>query len=72
MIGKEAFKNCGNLVKVILPEWLNIIEFDAFHGCENLKNIRFPDKLEEIGARCFKRTGLEELIFPVSVKNIAA
>ena len=35
-----------------------------------MKNILLPDGFESIGAKCFACSGLEETVFPASVKEI--
>ena len=39
VIGRNAFRNCGNLKKVFLPESLKQIHAYAFYGCKNLRSI---------------------------------
>jgi hypothetical protein len=35
-MGREAFKNCGNLTSVSLPDSLEAVDTDVFAGCVNL------------------------------------
>lgn len=41
-IQSEAFKDCGNLISVKLPEGLERIGADAFHQCWRLKELNLP------------------------------
>lgn len=59
-IGKFAFNSCKNLKKVtFLPPTnqeksiLEIIDEDAFKGCENLVEISIPSCVKSIGSSCF-------------------
>ena len=45
-IGKNAFSNCENLNKIILPQSLKEVEFGAFDDC-NIREIYFGGTLEE-------------------------
>ena len=40
-IGVEAFIDCSALKSIEIPSSLEIIERDAFNGCENLEEIQF-------------------------------
>ncbi len=51
-IGYGAFAECV-LEKVLMPETLKKIGNDAFYAAASLKEIRFPDSLEEIGECVF-------------------
>lgn len=69
--GRGAFENCG-IQKIRLPSTLTRIEYSTFFDCANLKNIQLPSKLEFIGRLCFFRSGLEDIVFPQSVKTVDA
>ncbi len=47
-IGPGAFRYNNEITSIGLPEGITKISADAFKGCENLKNITFPDSLKEI------------------------
>ena len=53
-----------------LPSTLKRIECNTFRGCQNLKDIRFPDGLETIRQYCFQQSGLKKLVIPASMKEI--
>ena len=46
-IAVKAFKNCGELTKVTIPDGVTIINTDAFSGCTKLLEIIFPSHLVE-------------------------
>jgi hypothetical protein len=70
-IGEEAFKNCENIVSVILPNGLLNIEALAFYGCTRLNEIYIPNTVKTIGEIAFaKCSSLEKINIPDSVKNI--
>lgn len=59
------------LEKVILPEGLEVIGENCFHGCAGLKEIVIPPTVKEIGSWAFHDcTGLKEITIPDSVKTI--
>ena len=47
-----------------LPSTLKVIKNEAFMGCGNLKNVRLPEGLTEIGLRAFRESGLESVTTP--------
>lgn len=71
IIGEFAFADNVNLKKVVLPDSLKRIEYQAFFQCENLSDINLPHGLEYIGEECFGlTTNLNRLIVPITVKQI--
>lgn len=56
--------------RVVLPHTLKRIEYCAFLGCKNLKDITLPDRLEYIGDGCFEESALASLCCPPSLKVI--
>ena len=53
VIGEEAFYNCDQLTKVILPDTVIRIDDYAFLSCEDLEYIYLPDNLISIGYEAF-------------------
>ena len=43
-------------------------------NCKHLKEVVFEEgsKLETIGAKCFCRSGIKEIVLPASVKEVSA
>ena len=41
------FEYCTNLVSITIPSTLEIIGYDAFHGCDNLKTIYYEGTKED-------------------------
>lgn len=73
-VGKEAFKECTNLVR-FNPESIRMvidsIGEKAFAGCSKLSNLIFSEGLETIGDYAFSGcTGLKSLTLPASMKRI--
>lgn len=70
-IGEEAFAECTNLTKIILPTKISQIGNSAFGGCKNLTDITIPEKVSILGdyafAECEK---LKTINIPQSVTNI--
>ncbi len=52
-IGAYAFEKCEVLKKVIMSKELTTLGPDAFYNCNNLKSLRFYDKLEKLGTYSF-------------------
>lgn len=55
---------------VFLPSTLKRIEYSAFEGCKNLRQIKLPGKLEYIGMEGFASSGLTEIVFPRSLRIV--
>lgn len=49
----EAFFECLNLRRVVLPTSIKTIEVEAFARCENLTEINIPEGVERIGDSAF-------------------
>ena len=47
-IGKKAFLSCKNLLKVTLPETIEVLEEWAFAYCSNLQSVELPKKKLEV------------------------
>ncbi len=59
------------LKKVLLPDGLRKIGFQAFSECENLETINFPSSLEDIGSNSFTYcNNLDGIQFPNGLKHI--
>lgn len=71
-VGEEAFQNNGNITRADFTacEKLNAISSYAFSGCANLKEVTFPESLEEILEGAFKQSGVEEIHIPQHVFDI--
>ena len=70
IIGKHAFaKNC-NINKVVLNKGLEYIDDSAFHLCEHLTSVEFPQSLTGIGRYAFYDCRLEEISLGKKVKSI--
>lgn len=52
-IGEMAFQY-SDLVSVVLPESITVIDSMAFFGCDNLSSINFPAGLTRIGKKAFQ------------------
>lgn len=53
-IGESAFKDCGELTSISLPETLQTIGSGAFAGCSSLTSITVPDGVTTIEENTFK------------------
>lgn len=56
-----------------MADTIKKIDYAAFCECENLKDIKLPNQLEEIESSAFARcTNLTEIFIPKSVKSISS
>lgn len=69
-IGQYAFRNCGELTSVSIPETVTSFVEYAFYGCSKLKTINLPSGLTELPGHCFEGcTSLEKIEMPVNITN---
>lgn len=71
-ISKEEFKNCVDLISIVLPEHINIIDEYAFYGCTNLESISMSDNVYEIGNYAFYKCSKLELTMPTSLSSVGS
>lgn len=69
-LGKRSFRYCYNLEKVNLNDGITEIPDEAFALCYALTQIHLPANLKTIGEAAFENTGLQEVVFPESVRSI--
>ena len=70
-IGKNAFKNCENLISVKTSDELISIGNSAFEACTKLKEFKFPKSVCHIGARAFYNCRNLEAEIPAAIRNIS-
>ncbi|MBO7466943.1 MAG: family 43 glycosylhydrolase [Bacteroidaceae bacterium] len=68
-IGESAFRNCGLVNDVVLPESVVSLENNAFKGASGLQSISIPASLSRFGTSCFD--GCTALT-SVDIKDISA
>lgn len=66
-IGRDAFFNCPQLTKIILPQKLNRIEKTVFNDCLRLENLTFPSQLTFIGEYIFGKETPSTLTFESAI-----
>ena len=54
VIGQDAFKDCADMVSVIIPASVGSIQESAFYGCSGLTNLTLPDGLVFVGDYAFQ------------------
>lgn len=70
-IGEQAFSNCINLKKVLIPAKIKVLSEGTFWGCSNLGSISLPQGLEEIERDSFNGCiSLNLVVIPSKVKYI--
>ena len=66
-IGRNAFRGCENLTRVILPENLEVLDSGCFSDCENLKSITIPSSVTYMkcpfGTYGRSNTNLDNIVF---------
>ncbi|MDF2539881.1 MAG: hypothetical protein K0S76_2902, partial [Herbinix sp.] len=70
-----ALQDCNSAVTIMIPSTVTVIGggtyAGAFDGCTNLKNIKLPKGLLEIGTNAFKNcNSLTEITIPSTVTKI--
>ena len=70
-IGAEAFKGCGSLESISIPNSVTHIDTSAFEGCSYLQSVTLSTNLIAIGSSAFKGcASLESISIPNSVTHI--
>ena len=69
-IGMDAFRECGNMESIHLPEGVSRIENRAFYRCKKLAHIRFSEGLKQIGKEAFYFCAFEKLELPSQLELI--
>ena len=69
-IAKNAFKYCGSITEVLLPDGLKEIGDFAFSNCYKLTKIVLPDTVRKIGAAVFYYSGITDITIPENVSEI--
>ena len=70
-IGDYAFKDCGNLKNVTIPNSVTSIGTFTFNNCSGLTSIKIPDSVTEIGEQAFLScSGLTSVTISNSITSI--
>lgn len=69
-VGDSAFKECGSLENINLPDTVEEIESQSFYSCSALGEINLGPQLEQIGRYAFYNTGLERVNIPDRTQEI--
>ena len=69
-LGSASFSGCVNLEKVNLPKGITLIDAVTFYNCKNIREITIPEKVTKVDWNAFSGTGIKELVFPSSIKNL--
>ena len=70
-IGREAFKDCTAIQKIVLPHSVRDIQISSFIHCTNLVSVESSDSLETIGWSAFEDcTALKEVNLGQNIKTI--
>lgn len=70
-ISNDAFRDCNQLTKVVLPNTIRSIGRNAFYNCSALSEINLPASLTSIGSSAFGYcTSLNSIVIPENVNTI--
>lgn len=70
-VGRSAFRSAQRLTDVrVEAQGDHIISDSVFADCVNLSRVTFEGSITRIGAQAFRRTGLQEIILPASVRDV--
>ena len=70
-IADNAFKNCTNIIKVMIPDSVISIGKNSFYGCKNLSTAIIGNRVEQIGEYAFAVcNSLESIVIPDSVTSL--
>ena len=68
-IGYYAFGSCTGLESIKIPSKVKTIGREAFEYCSSLKEINLPESIETLGSKFIRRTQIEEIQIPKSLKS---
>ena len=72
-IGKEAFRFCGSVTHISLPDGIKTVDCYAFSSCDSLETVELPDSITEIQSGAFRFCRLlKKVILPQNVTVISA
>lgn len=66
-IGEQAFYKNQRIKEVVLPETIEVLNYEAFSGCKQLSKINLPESLKIINNAFSACLGLSSVIIPSSL-----
>ncbi len=70
-IGQSAFKGCGELTSIIIPNSVTSINYSAFEECSSLTSMTIPNRVTSISQSTFKGcSSLTDITIPSNVTFI--
>ena len=69
-VGESLFENNTTIKHVKIGDGIQVIENNAFAGCELVETISLPNTINKIGDFAFKKTAITEIIFPSSIAEM--
>lgn len=70
-VPENTFYNCKSLVSVDMGTNVTTIGKFAFYECESLTGLVLPEGLLTLGSSCFDSSGLEQIVLPSTLTQIA-
>lgn len=69
-VGESLFENNKTIKHVKIGNGIQVIENNAFAGCELVETISLPNTINKIGDFAFRKTAITEIIFPSSIVEL--
>ena len=66
----NAFYNCRQLTKVVIPDGVVSIGNNAFRLCKNLKDVNIPNSVSDIGVEAFSSCAFSRITIPEGIETI--
>ena len=71
--GPRAFRGCGDLKTIVIPETIKLIDSETFKECTGLESINIPEGVERLGMSAFYGcTSLKTVVIPSTVTELGA
>jgi BspA type Leucine rich repeat region (6 copies)/MBG domain len=70
IITSGAFKDCGGLASIVIPDSVREIGYSAFQNCGALTNASIPNSVQSIGQYAFSGSGITSISIPNGVPYI--
>lgn len=64
------FRGHAEITSVRIPDSVTTLGGFVFEGCENLRRVKLPNRLENMWQYAFARSSVEELVVPGTVRTI--
>ena len=70
ILSDKIFLGHSEITSVLIPDTVTDIGEFVFDGCENLRELKLPEKLNTLWGYSFVRCGIEEIVLPDQLRII--